>query len=66
MKKTVSIILCFMLFLCLMPAPIGCTGEGNGDTLAGWNIKIDVPDGATAVLEGNEYYIYALREGEIP
>ena len=66
MKKTVSIILCFMLFLCLMPAPVGCTGEGNGDTLAGWNIKIDVPDGATAVLEGNEYYIYALREGEIP
>ena len=65
MRKPVSI-LCSMLLLCLMLAPFGSAGGENVDTLKGWNIRIDVPEGATAVLEGNEYYIYAQRAGEIP
>ena len=65
MRKTVSI-LCPVLLLCLMLVPAGCMGGANVDTLTGWNIKIEVPEGATAVLEGNEYYIYAQQAGEIP
>ena len=65
MRKTVSI-LCPVLLLCLMLVSVGCAGEENVDTLTGWNIKIEVPEGATAVLEGNEYYIYAQQAGEIP
>lgn len=65
MRKPVSI-LCSMLLLCLMLAPFGSAGGENVDTLKGWNIRIDVPEGATAVLEENEYYIYAQRAGEIP
>ena len=65
MQKSVSL-LCAVLILFLMLIPAGCAGGENVDTLTGWNIRIDVPDGATAVLEGNEYYIYARRAGEIP
>lgn len=65
MKKTVSM-LCSMLLLCLLLVPVGYAEEENIDTLTGWNIKIVVPDGTTAVLEENEYYIYAQRAGEIP
>ena len=65
MKKTVSM-LCSMLLLCLLLVPVGYAEEENIDTLTGWNIKIVVPDGTTAVLEENEYYIYARRAGEIP
>ena len=65
MRKPVSI-LCSMLLLCLLLAPFDCAGGENVDTLTGWNIKIEVPEGATAVLEENEYYIYAQHTGEIP
>ena len=65
MKKKVFI-LCSMLFLCLMLVPAGCMGGANVDTLTGWNIQIVVPEGTTAVLEENDYYIYAGRAGEIP
>ena len=44
-----------------------CFAEGeNYDTLAGWNIRIAVPEGATPVLQGNEYYLYAQHSGSIP
>ena len=65
MKRSVSLF-CSTLILCLMLAVAGCAEGGNVDTLTGWNIRINVPNGATAVLEGNEYYIYARRAGEIP
>ena len=38
----------------------------NTDTLADWNVKIAVPDGKTAVLQGSEYYIFGQQEGSIP
>ena len=65
MKKTISV-LCFVLLLSLL-FPSFCFAEGgNYDTLADWNIRIAVPDNATAVLKGSEYYIYAQRNGYIP
>ena len=65
MKNYVSFILAFcMIFsLCL---PVFAEGGNNNDTLADWNVRIAVPDGATAVLQGNEYYLYAQQEGSIP
>ncbi len=34
----------------------------NIDDLASWGIKIAVPDGATGVLRGNEYYVYTTKK----
>ena len=65
MKKILSA-LCFVLALCLLLSPMSFAAGDNYDTLADWNIRIAVPDGATAVLKGDEYYIYAQREGSIP
>ncbi len=66
MKKTLSM-LCLVLVLSLLLAPPACAAGGNYDTLTDWDIRIAVPDEATAaVLKGSEYYIYAQHEGSIP
>ena len=57
--------LCLLLALALMLAP-AAWAEENYDTLADWDIRVKVPDGKTAVLQGGEYYIYAGAEGYIP
>lgn len=64
MKRLVSA-LCFILVLCMVLSP-AARAEENTDTLANWNLKIAVPDGTSAVLQGDEYYIYAQQEGSIP
>lgn len=61
MKKLLSVILVFVLVISIAPSCFA-----NTDTLADWNIKITVPDGKTAVLQGGEYYIYGQHEGSIP
>ncbi len=65
MKKTLFL-LCGILFIAFMLTPLCSAEGGNYDTLADWNIKIAVPENTTAVLEENEYYIYARNEGSIP
>lgn len=65
MKKPVSI-LCFVLLFTLVLVPLSFAAGDNYDTLADWNVRIAVPDQTTAVLKGNEYYIYAQHEGSIP
>ena len=62
MKKQISIVLIFLLILSMAPL---CYAK-NTDTLADWNVKITVPDGKTAVLQGSEYYIFGQQEGSIP
>lgn len=65
MKKLLSS-LCMLLALALCLSVTAYAAGDNYDTLADWNIRIAVPDDTVAVLRGNEYYIYALREGSIP
>lgn len=64
MKTALSLILTLCILFSFCPAAFA-EGE-NYDTLADWNVRIPVPEGATAVLQGNEYYLYALQEGSIP
>ena len=64
-KRKISVFLAVLL-LCTAFSPV-CQAEGaDSDTLSEWNIKISVPEGATAVLDESEYYIYAQEEGSIP
>ena len=65
MKKSLSA-LCFILLFCVLLPTAGYTEGQDSDTLTDWNLKITVPDGATAVLNGSEYYIYAQQAGSIP
>ena len=65
MKKTTSV-LCLLLALSMLLSPLCCAAGDNYDTLADWDIRIAVPDGATAVLKGGEYYLYAQKAGYIP
>jgi len=65
MKKVLSLILVFCIFLGFCPAALS-ERENNGDALEGWNIRINVPGNAAAVLDGGEYYLYAQQEGSIP
>ena len=65
MKKIISSI-CLILMLSMLLSTACFADEGNYDTLADWDIKVAVPDGATAVLKGNSYYIYAKKTGYIP
>ncbi|MBP5222895.1 MAG: hypothetical protein J6Z35_07020, partial [Lachnospiraceae bacterium] len=62
MKKLFSMILSAVLILSLAPLCFAA----NTDTLVDWNIRITVPEGKTAVLVNNEYYIYGQHEGSIP
>ena len=65
MKKLPGLFALLMVFTLLL-SPV-CSAEGvNTDTLAAWDIRVSVPDGKTAVLKGNEYYIYAREDGYIP
>ena len=57
--------LCLVMILILVLSPLSYA-EGNTDTLADWDIRVAVPDGKTAVLKGNEYYIYVEQGGGIP
>ena len=64
MKTVLSFFLILCIFFSLFPAALS---EGkNDDTPADWNVRIVVPESATAVLQGNEYYLYAQQEGSIP
>ena len=55
--KKLSTVLCFLLVFVMILSPV-CYAKGdNTDTLADWDIRITVPDGATAVLEGDDYWI---------
>ncbi|MBQ5412531.1 MAG: hypothetical protein IIU19_04025 [Oscillospiraceae bacterium] len=65
MKKTISVV-CLMLALSMVLSVAVYAAGDNYDTLADWEIRIAVPDDTTAVLKGNEYYIYAQHEGSIP
>ena len=65
MKKLLTTI-CFILVFSMMFSSVCYAAGDNYDTLADWNIKIAVPDDTTAVLKGNEYYIYAQSVGSIP
>ncbi len=65
MKKLITA-LCFVLIFSMLLSPAAAAAGSNTDTLVNWGIKITVPEGKTAVLEGDEYYIYAKNEGSIP
>ena len=58
--------LCFILVFSMLLSPVASAAGGNTDTLASWDIKIAVPDGKTAILKGDEYYIYGGKDGSIP
>ena len=64
MKKFLRVV-CMVLVLSMLLTPL-CFAEENYDTLADWDLKVKVPEGKTAVLKGNQYYIYGQRAGEIP
>ena len=64
--KKLWIALCLILALTMALSPLCFAAEDNYDTLADWNIRIAVPEGASAVLKGSEYYIYAQKTGSIP
>ena len=65
MKKRLTA-LCLILVFSVVFSSVCYAAGDNYDTLADWNIRIAVPDGTTAVLKGNEYYIYAQSVGSIP
>ena len=64
--RRIAFVLCFFLAFWILLFPVSMAEEENTETLSNWHIKIAVPEGATAVLQGNEYYIYAQEEGYIP
>lgn len=65
MKKLWSA-LCLILVLSMLLSPLSCAADYDYNTLADWEIKVAVPDNATAVLKGSEYYLYARTVGSIP
>ena len=40
--------------------------EKSYDNLVSWGIKVEVPEGATSVLKGSDYYIYPEKAGNMP
>lgn len=64
--KKLAPALCLLLALALCLTPLSFAAEPDFDTLADWNIRIHVPEGKTALLAGDSYYIYAMGEGAIP
>ncbi len=65
MKKTLSVI-CLIIVLSVLLSTVCFAAEPEYDTLADWDLKVAVPEGTTAVLKGNCYYIYAQKAGYIP
>lgn len=65
--KKFPVLLCMFLVFSLMLCPSAFAAGDNFDTLADWDIRISVPeDASAAVLQGHNYYIYAQHEGYIP
>ena len=54
------------LVICTLLPAAGIAEGQDVDSLTDWNLRIAVPEGAVAVLEGSEYYIYAGQPGSIP
>ena len=64
MRTVLSLFLIYCILFSFCPAAFA---EGaDYDTLADWNVRIAVPEGASAVLQGSEYYLYAREKGSIP
>ena len=63
MKKLIPFFAILMIAFLFIPV---CSAEDNSDLIAEWNLRVSVPENTYAVLEGNEYYIYAQQEGSIP
>ena len=60
--KRAGLLLMILLFL-----TAGCAGAEEGQAAVnGWNLRINIPEGATPILKGNEYYLYAQHENSIP
>ena len=57
--------LCFSLVFCVFMACCSFGAETD-DPLPGLNIRVALPEGASAALKGNEYYIYLQEEDSIP
>ncbi|MCR5575588.1 MAG: hypothetical protein K6F56_01115 [Oscillospiraceae bacterium] len=64
--KKLTTALCLLLVFAMVLSPVCYAAGENTDTLVDWDIRVTVPDGVTAVLEGNEYYIYAEEADYIP
>ena len=65
MKKLLTALSMVLVFAMLLSAAASAAGA-NSDTLVNWDIKITTPEDTTAVLKGNNYYIYPQTEGYIP
>ena len=65
MKKLLTVLSMVLVFAMLLSATAFAAGP-NSDSLVNWDIKIYSSDGSTAVLKGNNYYIYPQEEGYIP
>jgi hypothetical protein len=64
--KKLTTALCLLLVFVMALSPVCYAAGENTDTLVDWGIRVTVPDGASAVLDDNEYYIYAGKEGYLP
>ena len=62
MKKLLTALSMVLVFAMLLSAAASAAGA-NSDTLVNWDIKITTPEDTTAVLKGNNYYIYPQTEG---
>ena len=65
MRKVLPLLVLALVICTLLPAAGIAEGQ-DVDSLTDWNLRIAVPEGAVAVLEGSEYYIYAGQPGSIP
>ncbi len=67
MKKLLLWLSCVLFLIILLPSrAFAAAAAANSDTLPDWGIRIYSPEDTIAVLEEDEYYIYALEEGTIP
>lgn len=67
MKKLLFWFCCTLLLVSLFPSQAyAAAAAANSSTLPDWGIRIYSPEDTIAVLEEDEYYIYALEEGTIP
>ena len=64
-EKLLTALSMVLVFAMLLSAAASAAGA-NSDTLVNWDIKITTPEDTTAVLKGNNYYIYPQTEGYIP
>ena len=66
-KKSIALTVALALAISSFPVCAAAEDDFNYDTLADWDIRIDVPPHSTATLssDGN-YYIYTQEYGSIP